>query len=325
MKKLVLAGVIALWPGMAQAGPVVVEAEDAADHHVAAQGNYRGGLPSSWEWKLGSKKSGKNITGISAQGLLAAYQLTKLEEHQRSAIQAAKSLIRAYDRGWRHIRPFTQDIEFLAAAGFPIDAGRWFRVTTGRYSPAAYVDMVLQGRKKSGHSAIAGWDIASAIRAAIAVGEINYAKGLLVELLRRQGEWDINKPGRDLSRGSLLWAMAQLRDRAGLTPEQHRVAAGLRSALQTAQQSSGSWLGSPRGSICTQTTAYAILGLSRFKEGLSSAKRGRRWLTRSAISDRRFYFGGRMWATTYTKSGSPKNNYVAEIQSEAMMALATGR
>jgi hypothetical protein len=307
----------------AWASPTKVEAEDAADHHVVAQGQYPGGLDSSWEWQFGTGKSAKNITGITAQGLLAAHRLSGLDEHQKSAVRAARSLIQAYDRGWKKHRPYTQDVEFLAAAGFVIDAGKWFRVTQTRFSPAAYVDYVISGRRAGKRVQVAGWDLASAIRAALAVGQVEYAKGLLSELLRRQGEWDRPGLGRDLSRGSLLWAMAELRTRAGLGKDETRAAEGLVLGLTASQLRSGAWLEATRGTICTQTTAYAILGLSRWSAGKRAAARGRAWLTRSARTDRRFIYGGRIWATTYSRDGRPQNNYNAEIQSEVLMALAT--
>jgi hypothetical protein len=326
LKKCCLLAALAIWPALAAAGPLKVEAEDAADHHVSAQGSYKGGLSHSWEYKLGSKRSAPNITGISAHGLLAIHRLTGLEEHEQSAVKAAKSLIWAYDQGWSKFRPFSQDIEFLAAAGFGIDAARWFQVTTGHYPAHAYVDLVVDGRKRAGIPTVAGWDVASAIRAALAVGQVDYARGLLAELIRRQGEWDQPKRGRDLARGSVLWAMAELRDRAGLNPDEQRVATGLLLGLIGKQQPSGAWLEADGAKvICTQTTAYATLGLSRWTTGKSAASTGRRWLARAALTDKRFFQGGRIWATTYTLDGQPENDFNAEIQSEAMMALATAR
>jgi hypothetical protein len=321
-----LAAIIAL-PGLGRADQLTVEAEDAGDHHVSAQGHYRGGLPDSWEWELGSGKSGNNITGIAAQGLLAIHRLTGLGEHEDAAVRAGRSLLKAYDQGWKKRRPYSQDIEFLAAVGFIVDAGRWFQVTTGRYPAPTYADMVIEGRKRARIPQIAGWDLASAVRAAVAVGQVDYARALLAEVVRRRAEWDQAGVGQDLARGSLLWAMAEMRQRAGLTAGQQRLAASLAADLAAAQQPSGAWLERPGARvICTQTTAYAILGLSRWARGKQAAARGRAWLTRSALTDKRYFQGGRMWATTYlNRSGQPENNFNSEIQSEAMMALATGR
>jgi len=326
-KSAALVAILALVPLSAQAGPLKVEAEDAGDHHVAAQGNYRGGLANSWEWKLGTRRSAKNITGIAAHGLLAVHRVTGLDEHQQAAVRAARSLIRAYDRGWSKQRPHTQDIEFLAAAGFIIDAGRWFQVAVSRFPAPTYVDMVISARKRAKVPQVAAWDVASAIRAALAVGQTDYARALMAELVQRRSEWDRAGVGQDLARGSLLWAMADLRDRGRLGAAEQQLASVLVSELAARQQQSGAWLERVGSStVCTQTTAYAILGLSRWKQSKQNAARGRRWLTRSALTDKRFFYGGRIWATTYlSRSGQPENDFNSEVQSEAMMALATGR
>lgn len=323
LRSLLVTGILTVGV-TAHATPVKVEVEDAADHHVSAQGTYTGGLAHSWEWKFGSKRSAPNITGVAAHGLLAAHKLTGLQEHQDSAVRAARSLIDAYDRGWKTRRPHTQDIEFLAAAGFIIDAGRWFNVTRGRYTPAAYVDLVLSARKRAGIPHVAGWDIASAIRASLAVGQNSFAQELAAELVRRRSEWDRPGKSQNLARGSLLWALAELRARVGLSPEQLHLAGSLVRDLSGAQRPHGAWLESSSGPICTQTTAYAILGLSRWSAGKPAAAKGRAWLVRSALTDKKFFYGGRVWATTYTQAGLPENNFNSEIQSEAMMALATG-
>jgi hypothetical protein len=312
-----LATVLVLSP--AWASPLKLELEDAADHHVAGQGSYRGGLKDSWEYKMGSRRSAQNITGITAHGLLAAFQLTGLQEHQDAAVRAAQSLIHRYDQGWRKRRPYTQDIEFLAAAGYIIDAARWFNVTRGNYTPATYVSYVIEGRK--GSPQVAGWDLASAIRAAVAVGQLEYARGLLAETLKRRGEWDRSGSGQALARGSLLFALGVVRDRLGLTPEQRSLAESLVRELAAEQRASGAW--QTGNELCTQTTAYAILGLGRFAgAGRRAAASGKRWLRAVARQDTRFFQGGRIWATTYTLSGRPENDYNSMIQSEAMLALA---
>ena len=318
---------LGLWTTVASAAPpLAVDMESAADHHVAAQGRYQGGLANSWEYDFGSGKSGTNITGVVAHGLLAAHRLTGLQEHEDSALKAARSLIRAYDKGWNKRRPHTQDIEFLVAAGFIIDAARWFKLTTARYSPETYVNMVTSRRVKSGAPAVAGWDLASAIRAAVAVGELSYAKNLLAATLAQRSRWDREgrHGGQSLAHGSLLWALADVRDRAGLTPEQERFAAGLVRELVASQQKSGGWLDRAGGLLDTQTAAYAVLGLTRWSGGAKAAATGRRWLRQVSLTDGRFFMGGKMWATTYTPTGKAGKNFNSEIQSEAMLALASG-
>jgi hypothetical protein len=324
MYRSVLVSFILTLAGPARAD-LVNELESAADHHVAAQGDYKGGLKNSWEYKIGTRRSAVNITGVTAAGLLAAFRLTSLQEHQDAALRAARSLVEAYDLGWKKHRPFTQDIEFLAEAGFIIDAGRWFNVTCSYYAPEPFVDLIMSGRGNT--PAIAGWDLASAIRAAIAVGQIAYARGLVTATIKRRSEWDRGDKGLGqwLARGSMLWALAKARDRVGLTPEQRRVAESLAAELSAAQRREGGWQEGPGGVYCTQTTAYAVLGLSQWSAGKSAAKAGRTWLRRVGRNDSKFFVGGKIWATTYLLNGRPENDYNSEIQSEAMLALAGAR
>ncbi len=321
-KTAIFAVILFSFPLVSQAEPTAVVMESAADHHVASQGHFKGGLKNSWEYNFGTQVTGKNITGAVAWGLLAAHQLTGQDEHQRSALSAARSLIRAYDRGWKNHRPYTQDIEFMVAAGFILDAARWFKVTRERYTPAVYVDQMIQGRRAI--PTVVGWDGASAVRAALAVGENGYARGIMDELLRRRGEWDRadRGPGQGLARGSMLWALGELRDRVGLTEQQRRVALSLVRALSSAQQSDGGWREAAGGKLCTQTSAYAILGLSRWGQGRQAVARGQAWLKAQSLIDQRYLQGGDIWATTYHTDGSPENNYNALIQSEVMLALA---
>jgi hypothetical protein len=159
------------------------------------------------------------------------------------------------------------------------------------------------------------------------VGELAYARGLLAETVKRRGDWDRadRGPGQWLSRGSLLWAMAEARDRLGLTPEQRQVADGLLRDVVAAQRGNGAWQEQAGGFLCAQTTAYSVLGLARWPGGKRAAGLGRAWLRRAAQTDQKFFAGGRMWATTYRLDGRPEDSYSSEIQSEVMMALASDR
>ena len=299
-----------------------IESEDAATHQISAQGSYGGGIPGSWEWELGSKRSGENLTGISAHGLLAVHNLTGLREHEDAALVAAKSLLRAFDRGWSKRRPYTQDIEFLAAAGYIVDAGRWFKVTTRRYAPHAYAEMVATGRRQQPQ--LLGWDLASAIRAALAVGQVRYARALLGQAIQRRRSWDRPGPAQALARGSMLWALGALQRRGGLDAEQRQLAGQLLRDLLHEQHASGAWRATPGGdALSTQATAYAVMGLAQWARGKAGAARGRAWLMRVALTDRTFYVGGRFWAAHYTPAGKPDRRFISAVQSEAMMALAS--
>lgn len=308
----------------ALASPVKVEAEDAADHQVSAQGTYRGGLPHSWEWRFGSKRSGNNITGVVAHGLLAAHALTGLDEHQKSALRAAKSLIAAYDRGWRNRRPHTQDIEFLVAAGYVIDAARWFGVLTRQFSAERFVDHVIARRSKGHYASMSGWDVASAIRAATSLGKIAYARALIDRLIERRGAWDVEDraAAQPLSYGSLLWALGDFKNMSKLSTGQQRFARSMLRRLVAAQHSSGGIFHASSKTFSTQATAYAALGLSRWRRGEEPAAHARAWLRQVAVQDEEFFAGGRMWASEYGPHGRPKSAYHSEVQSEVLRALA---
>ncbi|MCC6748669.1 MAG: hypothetical protein IT371_13495 [Deltaproteobacteria bacterium] len=321
----ILAGLIGA-PGTSGAAPLAVEVEDAADHHVAAQGRYRGGLKDSWEWQLGTRRSAPNITGVSAHGLLAAHRITRLKEHEDSALRAADALVAAYDAGWKGNRPYTQDLEFLVAAGYVVDAARWFRVLSQNYTPAGYVDHLIRHRGGQGLVNMAGWDAASAIRAAVAVGDVAYARGMLERVVERRGAWDLYGAGdaQRLSHASLLWAIAVFKGRSRLSPEVEQFTQASLRALVGSQSPAGAWETELGGRLCTQTTAYAVLGLAGHAQGRGAAARGRRWLLHVAEKDQRYFVGGRIWAATYRRDGRPMGPYVSEIQSEVLQALASG-
>lgn len=322
-----LAAAVSL-PAVALAAPLKVDVEDAADHQVSAQGTYKGGLQHSWEYRFGSKRSGTNITGVVATGMLAAHRLTKLSEHQNSALRAAKALLAKYDKSWKRRRPHTQDIEFLAQAGYVIDAARWFNVLRRRWKAADYVDYVLSARAAGKSASIVGWDIASAIRAATAVGQPGYARGLLTRLIERRRAWDVAKDRQQagvLSAASLLWALADYRRFSRLTADQRRFAESLERRVLAAQGKKGGFTTPDGSEYSTQTTAYAVAGLARWGGGKNkrAAARGRSWLRSVAVTDKQYYLGGRMWASHYDLQNRPSKTYVSEVQSEVLVALAT--
>jgi hypothetical protein len=309
----------------AYAAPAKVDIEDGADHQIAAQGTYKGGLANSWEWQFGTKRSGTNITGIVASGMIAAYRVTGLKAHEKGALKAAKSLIKAYDGGWRNKRPHTQDIEFLVAAGYVIDAAKWFHVLEQRFGSTGYVDYVLGARQRGKSASLLGWDIASAMRAAMAVGKINVAREMLQRLIQQRRAWDGNKDSAQattLSAASLLWALGQYRSWRQLDSNEARFAASMLRRVIAKQSANGAYRCEGDTSFCTQATAYAAIGLNYWKSGKRASKRARRWLQSVGKRDRQFFEGGRIWASYYSASGKPGKRYHSEIQAEVMMALA---
>ncbi|MCB9557508.1 MAG: hypothetical protein H6707_15480 [Deltaproteobacteria bacterium] len=319
---LFVSALLVAWP--AHGAPA--ELDDAADHHVGLQGRYANGLADSWEWKLGSGRSAENLTGISAIGLVAAHRITKQKAHLDSAQRAARALLGAFDRGFRQRRPFTQDIEFLVAAGYIIDAYRWFGRIVGRHSAASFAEQVLARRAASGAGSLAGWDLASAIRAAVAVGRTDYARGLLSHAVEHRLRWDRADRGRAqlLARASLLWSLARLRDVVGLSSSEAQLAGELQRALIKAQRPNGAWLTDDGQHFSTQLTAYATIGLSAWSKRLSkAAEGGRRWLERVGSEDQKLIAGGRIWSAHYNLKERPEGDFYGAVQSEVLLALSS--
>lgn len=236
--------------------------EQGADRMVSLQGTY-GGVPNIWEWIIGSGISGNNILGISATGLVAAYEKTKDRRYLAAAIAAGNTLVARYNAAivggvtWDD-RPYSQDVEFLAwlsrESKNPVYgdvAVKWHSIIPAYKTAAENVNRYIS------RGSLAGWDLASQIRAALAVGQKDYAKAVAAELIRRSADWVGNtNPYGDLtilSYASLLWALDQVGDN-------QEVISQYRSALLTTQETDGSWDGG-----AYQTTAYAILGLSANK------------------------------------------------------------
>jgi hypothetical protein len=290
-----------------------------ADRQLSLQGTY-GGITNTWEWVIGYG-TGPNVQGISARGLLEAYEKTGDHRYLDGAILAGNTLIERYGAAIATFgvtydaRPWSTDVEFLAALGkttkhhvYTDVAKNWYSIIPDNKTAAELVDRYLAARRAS----MAGWDLASQIRAAMVVGEKDYAKAVAVELIRRSSEWVnvLYAPGTSnewdytpLSYASLLWALDQLDE-----DEFESVIKQYRSALLALQAADGSWDGGDY-----QCTAYAILGLSAVKgkgskEVLASAGR---FLISSQAGN-----GG--WPYVY---GTASYEY-GEVNSEVLMALA---
>jgi len=258
-----------------------------ADLHLSRQGTYTNAcgsgygppdvpeINSTWEWLIGSGQTCWNVGGISALGLLAAYQRTHNQHYLRGAIAQGNTLVAKYNMivtndpngaGWED-RPFSQDIEFLVLlsqtshkSSYARVARDWYRIITDNKTAEENANRYIDARLS-----LAGWDLASHIRAAVAVGEWHYAQGMARRLVERRSDWE-GKPlgGYDYtmsSYASLLWAFEELWF-AG-----HDIVAAERDFLEMVLQAQaqdgpqkGSW---EDGDY--QTTAYAILGLDAVK------------------------------------------------------------
>jgi hypothetical protein len=229
------------------------------------------------------------VGGISATGLLSAYERTGCKDYLDGAIAQGDTLVNKYhtivtddpDGAEWEDRPFSQDIEFLARLsrytrnrrcrrhkddddrqgrcgnrGHSIDyfriARRWYRIVTKNKTAEENADRYIEDRKS-----LAGWDLASHIRAALDIGEWHYALGIARRLLERRSEWEgVPYGGYDWtvsSYTSLLWAFGELRFGGW---DIHAARRELLDLVLCTQEEDGSWSGGDY-----QDTAYAILGL----------------------------------------------------------------
>jgi hypothetical protein len=254
-----------------------------ADLHLGRQGTYSNAcadsygppnvpqIENTWEWEIGSGGTCWNVGGISATGLLAAYERTGNRKYLAGAITQGNTLVAKYHTiitddpqgaEWED-RPFSQDIEFLVRLGnashdrsYAHVARDWYRIIMGNKTAEENADRYIDVRLS-----LAGWDLASHVRAALALDEWRYAQGMVKRLLERRSDWEgIKYGGRDytiFSYASLLWAFDELwlgeRDIAAAEREFLRFV--LESQAQDGPQK-GSWESGDH-----QTTAYATLGL----------------------------------------------------------------
>ena len=227
-------------------------------------------IENTWEWEIGSGETCWNVGGASAIGLLAAYERTHNRDYLNGAIAQGDTLVAKYDiivtndpngAQWED-RPFSQDIEFLVRLSrvshnhsYAKVARDWYGIVIANKTAVETADRYIDARKS-----LAGWDLASQIRAALAVGKWQYARDIAKRLLERRADWDGISYGGDwtiLSYSGLLWAFAEIRfggrDIAAAERE-------FRDLVLKAQVQEGLQMGSwDDGNY--QTTAYAILGL----------------------------------------------------------------
>ena len=266
-----------------------------ADLHLSRQGTYSG-IDNTWEWVIGSGSSGPNVQGISATGLLAAYERTGEQSYLDGAILAGNTLEARYDAAPED-RAFSQDIEFLVRlsqdsgdGSYATVAQQWYANTTDAYDAEELVDYYIDTR-----GYLAAWDLASQIRAAVAVGETDYAAGIASSLFDSDFDWEDPWLG-GWDYGSLLWALRDLGDDSFRSHVEE-----MRDILLDTQEENGSWDGGDY-----QSTAYAILGLARPRTPGLAQIVSHAWVF---LRDTQTVAGG--WAPE-----------IGEVNSEVLMALA---
>jgi hypothetical protein len=289
---LLVATIAAASPG----DPVRSAIDGAADRLVALQ-NADGG----WFWYvddpdcgLGPGVSCPNLFGVISLGLVEAYRVTHEVADLLAAIEAADALVARHDDappcdgnpGTSADRPFTVDSSFLVDVSLVGKVGKiagqaakkhyrkvardWFACVKADFPSAAdRADNRIDGRAAQGYSNLGAWDASLDVRAALDVGESDYAVAEALQVITRAPDWDVDDPDcpgcEILSKGLFLAATDELKGHHTIRDTRKL----WRDQLLALQLPDGSWGGD------TQTTAYVVMGLATMDQ---------RHATRTAIS-----------------------------------------
>lgn len=283
---------------------------------------------------LGAGVSCKNIIGVTALGLISAYQRSGDVTVLQDAV-AAGELLKSVYTAQPTKPPFSQDLEFLVALSdatgdpqYQALATTWFGVITTAFPVAANrVTWNFDGRDDQFVRTLAVWDLSSTIRSAKAAGNIAYASALASSVIAQEAIWkDVNPAHRWdqcanpagcgpadnplafdytlLGMGSLLWAIHDL-------PGFDAKITEYRSWLISQQDASGSW---DVGDL--QITSYVAMGLG------AVGGTGTTTAIQSAVS---FFMAHQLanggWPFSYV-NGVNGREY-AMVDSEVMRAIAT--
>jgi hypothetical protein len=275
---------------------------------LALQGPGTGLIPYNWEWTVGDNDfTSANLQGITATGLLAAYEKTKNKAYLNAAKNSGDTLKARYAADPTQ-RPYPSDVEFLVRLyqdtkdkSYLDTAKNWYKVVTVDFTAEANVVRLIALRGGS----MAGWDIAAQIRAAAATGFKDYARDMAYAVINHSSEWvHVPSYGWDytsLSYGSLLWAFHDI----GGDVLFRSTIKYYQDYLLANQGDDGSW------DSDYQNTAYIILGLDAVK-GWGKG-------TRDALSDAVDY----LTDTQADNGGWVYEGYgeYPEVDSECVMAL----
>lgn len=283
-----------------------------------------------WFWYVGDIDCGAgpgvscpNTIGITAMGVLQAYLVTKDLDHLVAAADAGDLLVAKHNAapacdslpGTSADRPFTVDVTFLmelskvakpSGKTYKTAATAWFQCVMKDFPSAAdRANNRIDGRIGQGYSNLGEWDAALDIEAALAVGQKKYAEAEALQVIARQADWDVadpDCPGCDiLGKGLLMHVLKSI----GNTTVKAAIA-DWTADLVFSQDPAGSWAGD------TQTTAYALMGLSAVKKTSAvknAINKGLLYLFGEAIGNGGFFVG----------TGSTDEN--TEVDSEVLQAL----
>ncbi len=264
-------------PSWAASDPIRDALRAGGDRLVALQ-NTDGG----WFFTVGDSDCGfglgvscPNTFGVTALGLVDSYRVVHDLAHLNAAVLAGDALVAKHaaapacdaNPATSADRPFTVDLTFLLdGLGRVVgqngtvyrDVARdWFGCVMADFPNAAdRADNRINGRIGQGLSNLGAWDASLDIRAALAVGERQYALDEARRIVARQTDWDVadsDCPGCELlSKGLFLAATETLRNDADIRAVRNQ----WKEDLLAVQAADGSWGGD------VQLTAYVVMGLS---------------------------------------------------------------
>jgi len=267
-----------------------------------------------WAFDSRAKKRADNSSGLVAEALLTAYEQSGDDSYLKMADGYARILAAQFENA-PGVLPFKPDIEFLVRMSevggneaYAAIATKWFEVIK-RTSPTGAAEVARIRTGRAGDPSITGYDVALAIRAALTVGERDYAYALANAVLREQAKWLVEPGGTfgTISRAALLDALLSLDSK-----RYGEAIARLQKDLIAEQGANGSWRNNE-----TQATAYVVRALAQLPDAATrrAAKSGSAWLSRTVLPNGR-------WA--HFNDGLPEpfvGDVLSEVQAETLTAL----
>ncbi len=310
MRRVILVSLAAF---MALTAPSLAGAEaiERASLRLVSAQQDTADVQATWTWKREGKTAAPNTAGVVALSLVRAWEKKGSKSAQAAALRWGDARI-ADLAAWREL--YDPDAEALAELGrvsgkaaYSKAAGQVFDRRWAEATPEEALGRLLQVRKST--PSIVGYDVALVIRAAKAVGRVEFAAGLARKTLATPAVWKAEKEGKGwatTSRAAMLGALA------GLSGKDLAAArARLASSLVKAQGADGSW-----ATRNTQATAYSVSALASQKDAAEAVARGRTWLTRTQLKDG-------SWAAFHDGLPEPfVGDVMHEVTAEVLLALA---
>ena len=237
-----------------------------------------------WNWTNGHKSPHANIGGPIALALLQSHHQDPQPSVWITLSQYTLHLKKIYID--KNIIPFRADIEYLALFGQHFNdksaakLGRDFFARVRARTPNGQDEFkrIVDARTKTPE--LVGYEVSIGVRAARALGEIDYAEQLVDATLASETIKidDNNNSYQVLSAGAFLYAITLLQNK-----KYNSVIAKLSKKLERLQRHNGAWAFND-----TQATAYALLGLTGAKEYLknnTSRQKAWAWLMQSQLKN----------------------------------------